>query len=620
MSIPPDAVVGLYSVTDSDSEIPLVVLFNPFLPADQVYVPDVQSQNEHVLSESGRIWKGTVDSNVGTPWNYSQFRTAVLLSAIDLLDSLTVSKRSDPVLVCRHLSAKLNSNDNDNGVLVGNWSGDYSSGVSPSAWTGSAEILAQFWATNRPVKFAQCWVFAGVFTSVLRTLGIPSTTVTNFSSAHESTRPYNRIVEYFYSDVGKPQPEKNLGSLWNFHVWNHVWMTRPDLRNQASRRNLSYDGWQAVDSTPQEQSMGLFQLGPAPLQAIKYGFQENFDCDFVISEVNADVVHYWAKDKAGRRYHAVQSFPRTVGRAISVKMPGSDQRMDITSWYKFPEGSPEERKSFENRPSKDTFAGNDIARSVTFDLVGPEVIQIGSDISVQLAVSNSEGDAVDIVVHAKCTITDYTGRVIAMPWETVSDVRVEAKSTNSTSFIARRADYERDLKRGLQTVVFNASAMVRQTQQGWSMKKLVLVSRGTLLQVITEKDRVIIGERLQVSMTLRNQTHVEVTGCILRVEGVGITRMLTIPVGILSALSARTVNIDVMPSDVGDHLLVATLDSDNLDDVVASARIVVNPPATRAHTDNGWHGAGEDDKLAITGTGTVPSSQPQRSGKCCVIS
>ena len=35
----------------------------------------------------------------------------------------------------------------------------------------------------------------------------------------------------------------------NFHVWNDVWMARSDLPP-------GYGGWQAVDSTPQERSMG----------------------------------------------------------------------------------------------------------------------------------------------------------------------------------------------------------------------------------------------------------------------------------------------------------------------------------------------------------------------------
>jgi len=53
----------------------------------------------------------------------------------------------------------------DYGILVGNWSGDYSGGSSPTSWTGSADILAQFNKTKQPVKYAQCWVFSGVQTS-----------------------------------------------------------------------------------------------------------------------------------------------------------------------------------------------------------------------------------------------------------------------------------------------------------------------------------------------------------------------------------------------------------------------------------------------------------------------
>ena len=60
---------------------------------------------------------------------------------------------------------KVNANDNDGGILYGNWSGNYSGGVSPSAWSGSGAILEQYWRTKRAVKWAQCWVFGGTLTS-----------------------------------------------------------------------------------------------------------------------------------------------------------------------------------------------------------------------------------------------------------------------------------------------------------------------------------------------------------------------------------------------------------------------------------------------------------------------
>lgn len=59
--------------------------------------------------------------------------------------------------------AQLNSHDDDNGVLVGNWTGDYTYGVAPTSWTGSTDILLSYSGSKMPVCFAQCWVYAAVF-------------------------------------------------------------------------------------------------------------------------------------------------------------------------------------------------------------------------------------------------------------------------------------------------------------------------------------------------------------------------------------------------------------------------------------------------------------------------
>lgn len=59
---------------------------------------------------------------------------------------------------------QVNSND-DRGVLLGNWSGNYNSGTSPMDWIGSVAILQQYYKTKKPVCYGQCWVFAGVLTT-----------------------------------------------------------------------------------------------------------------------------------------------------------------------------------------------------------------------------------------------------------------------------------------------------------------------------------------------------------------------------------------------------------------------------------------------------------------------
>ena len=63
-------------------------------------------------------------------------------------------------------------------------------------------------------------------------------------------------------------------------MWNEVWLARPDLPAR-------FDGWQAIDSTPQEESPqgGGYRTGPASLKAIKEGNSVVFDTNFVIAEV-----------------------------------------------------------------------------------------------------------------------------------------------------------------------------------------------------------------------------------------------------------------------------------------------------------------------------------------------
>ena len=85
---------------------------------------------------------------------------------------------------------------------------------------------------------------------VCRALGLPCRSVTNFVSAHDTNA--SLTIDKFFSEDGreltsKDDPEFGADSIWNFHVWNDVWMSRPDLPK-------GYGGWQAIDSTPQELS------------------------------------------------------------------------------------------------------------------------------------------------------------------------------------------------------------------------------------------------------------------------------------------------------------------------------------------------------------------------------
>ena len=87
--------------------------------------------------------------------------------------------------------------------------------------------------------------------SVCRALGIPCRSVTNFVSAHDTNA--TMTVDKFYTEKGDEieggADGETFDSCWNFHVWNDVWMARPDLPT-------GYGGWQIIDATPQEESDG----------------------------------------------------------------------------------------------------------------------------------------------------------------------------------------------------------------------------------------------------------------------------------------------------------------------------------------------------------------------------
>ena len=178
---------------------------------------------------------------------------------------------------------KVNSPD-DSGAVMGNWSDDYTGGKDPTKWLGSQNILQKFYKTKKPVKYGQCWVFAGVLATVCRTLGIPCRVVTNFSSAHDTQS--SLTIDCFIDAEGKELKNMRSDSVWNFHVWNEVWMKRMDLGSTIC-------GWQAIDATPQEASDGAYRCGPASIDAVKNGeVLKPYDNQFLFAEVNADKV-FW---------------------------------------------------------------------------------------------------------------------------------------------------------------------------------------------------------------------------------------------------------------------------------------------------------------------------------------
>ncbi|ELU17782.1 hypothetical protein CAPTEDRAFT_227328 [Capitella teleta] len=284
------------------------VLFNPWCREDHVFMENEEELDECLMNETGKIFSGNSKQIGAKPWNFGQFEDDILDCCLFLLDQsgLSTNVRGNADDVVRAISAIVNSSD-DYGVLVGNWSGDYSDGTAPTSWVGSVSILEEYFRTKTPVNYGQCWVFSGVCTTVCRALGIPCRSVTNFSSAHDCDGSIT--IDIHWNKDGEPIDSWNEDSIWNFHVWNEAWMARPDLPH-------GYGGWQAFDATPQETSGGVYCAGPCSVAAIRLGHVHlAHDGKFIFSEVNADRVHWIAEDDGEWR----KVFDKSkVGKKIST--------------------------------------------------------------------------------------------------------------------------------------------------------------------------------------------------------------------------------------------------------------------------------------------------------------
>ncbi|KAM5291961.1 protein-glutamine gamma-glutamyltransferase 4 [Ctenodactylus gundi] len=449
----PNAIVGLYSLEVRTEKFvfqpednKFYLLFNPWCAEDAVFLPSEEERKEYVLNDTGYIYMGSSKQIKEKPWTYGQFEKNVLDCSVLVMNAgfLKTVEMRDPVLVSRNVGAMVGvgaggaagpgaapepsrlqapqprttpmatrpptvNSENKNGVLVGNWSGEYKGGTAPYQWAGSVPILQQYYATRASVAFGQCWVFAGILTTVLRALGIPARSVTVFDSAHDTEK--NLTLDVYVNEMGKTLSSMSSDSIWNFHVWTEAWMRRQDL----PRGN---DGWQVVDGTPQELSHGVFCCGPSPLAAIRKGnIFMGYDTKFVFSEVNADKLIWLVRQVNGHEKVTLLSVETmAIGKSISTKVVGQDRRHDITYNYKFPEGSKEERAVMDNAFSLLSFTREYTlpAKEILLELsVDAAPVMLGGPLVFSVTLRRKTGPLQSVTFSGSFDLQSYTGKQLA---------------------------------------------------------------------------------------------------------------------------------------------------------------------------------------------------------------
>ncbi|XP_004867843.1 protein-glutamine gamma-glutamyltransferase 2 [Heterocephalus glaber] len=588
LNTPADAPIGLYrlsleaSTGYQGSSFVLghfTLLFNAWCPADTVYVDSDQERQEYVLTQQGFIYQGSAKFIKSTPWNFGQFEDGILDICLILLDvnpkflkdaGRDCSRRRSPIYVGRVVSAMVNCND-DQGVLLGRWDNNYGDGISPMSWIGSVEILRRWkdYGCQR-VKYGQCWVFAAVACTVLRCLGVPTRVVTNYNSAHDQNS--NLLIEYFRNESGETEGNKSE-MIWNFHCWVESWMTRPDLEP-------GYEGWQALDPTPQEKSEGTYCCGPVPVRAIKEGnLSIKYDAPFVFAEVNADVVD-WIRQEDGSLHKSI-NHSLVVGLKISTKSVGRDEREDITHTYKYPEGSEEEREAFTRANHLNKLAEKEeVKEEAQVDMrirVGQNM-NMGSDFDVFAHINNSTAESRDCRLLLCARTVSYNG-VLGPECGTkdLPDLTLDPFSERS---IPLHILYEKYSDYLTECNLIKVRGLLIEP----AANSYVLAERDLYLENPEVKIRV-LGEpkqnrKLVAEVSLKNPLPVPLLGCIFTVEGAGLTKeqkSVEVPGPVESGEQVK-VRVDLLPTDVGLHKLVVNFECDRLKAVKGYRNVIIGPP------------------------------------------
>ncbi|XP_075958287.1 protein-glutamine gamma-glutamyltransferase 2-like [Anarhichas minor] len=569
----PNAPIGVYSLTldqggQKTSLGQFTLLFNAWCSSDAVYMRSEMKRQEYVLAQSGQIYRGTPQRIKGKPWNFGQFEPGILDICLKLLDEnpkfvsdadKDCFARRNPIYVTRVLSAMINSN-NDSGVLVGNW-GEVTDGVHPGTWIGSGDILHQ-WADSGPVHYGQCWVFAGVACTVSRALGIPCRVVTNFGSAHDTDA--NLVIENLYDEDGKRM--SNGDSIWNFHVWVDSWMTRPDLESK-------FDGWQTSDPTPQETSEGVFCCGPSSLNAIREGeLTKKYDAPFIFAEVNADVVDL-VRLTNGEMVQFSGS-TKSVGRFISTKAVGSDERHDITHQYKYPEGSKEERKVYEKAQHHNKLKQRGEEPGFHLKIKLAKNMIVGSDFEVYTVLTNNclEAKIFNFMFFAEAG--GYNGRQGESCGYTSDKVEVPAGEEKRLSLKLKYEHYGSVISPD-RVIQLSAITIDKQMRHYHKAEKTIVLDEPKMeVKLVGEAT---VNQLMTAELTMSNPLPEPLQHCSFTVEGVGLTdgKPITARIGTVGTLQEAKASIEFSPTRAGSRVLLVNFDSDKLKNINSSINVVV---------------------------------------------
>lgn len=555
----------------------IYVLFNPWCKDDLVYMENEEWRREYVLNDVGKIYMGSWKQPEGRQWIFGQFGDMVLPACSLVLDKsrLTHAARANPVKVVRAISAMVNSAD-DGGIVTGNWSGNYDDGTAPWMWTGSSAILEQYVKTGgTSVNYGQCWVFSGVCNTVCRALGIPCRPVTCYASAHDTDESIT-IDRYFDKD-GEELKKYSRDSIWNFHVWNEVWMARKDLPS-------GYGGWQAIDATPQETSDGFYQVGPCSVMAVKKGeIGYMYDSPFVFAEVNADIIHWKEDPESAFGWSRSKTLTYHVGLGVLTKkanvkvQDGMEDAEDITHCYKNKEGTDEERMAVLNAARSGGLSvlfelPSESKQDVSLKLQDIESVMIGEPFNVTVSMRNESQEERTINAVLCASSVYYTGILARKIKRDKATFVLQPQEEEVLSLTVEPEEYLDKLVDFAMVKIY-VIANVKETRQTWSEEDDFTITKPKLnIQV---DGPVKVGHPFRLIMRFTNPLNVPLKDCTLSVEGPGVTSAHIVHLSNVAPRAEWVHRETFVPARPGPRNVMAVFNCQELFNIEGSAQTVV---------------------------------------------